>query len=49
MTPSILGSLPNTYTFTKNLAEKVTAKEANKLPVAIVRPSVGKYHTFLRP
>lgn len=45
-TPSIIGTLPNTYTFTKNIAERLTAKEANKLPVAIVRPSVGNMTNF---
>lgn len=40
MTPKILGSRPNTYTFTKALAETVVANEAGKLPLAIVRPSI---------
>lgn len=33
---------PNTYTFTKHLAEQVCKdfKDENKLPIVIVRPSV---------
>jgi long-chain acyl-CoA synthetase len=31
---------PNTYTFTKSLAESLIAKRAADLPVAIVRPSI---------
>ncbi|XP_071876912.1 fatty acyl-CoA reductase 1-like isoform X2 [Bombus fervidus] len=36
----ILKSFPNTYTFSKNLAEQIVARECKDLPVAIVRPSV---------
>lgn len=42
-TPSLIGKRPNTYTFTKALAEQMLLKEAGNLPVAIVRPSIGKY------
>ena len=37
----IIGKRPNTYTFTKALAEHVLVKEAASLPVTIVRPSIG--------
>ncbi|XP_076039102.1 putative fatty acyl-CoA reductase CG5065 isoform X2 [Oratosquilla oratoria] len=40
LTPKLIGSRPNTYTFTKALAEHVLVKEAGTLPVAIVRPSI---------
>ncbi|XP_034234854.1 putative fatty acyl-CoA reductase CG5065 isoform X2 [Thrips palmi] len=40
MTPKILGNRPNTYTFTKALAETLVMNEAGKLPLAIVRPSI---------
>lgn len=41
LTPSLIGKRPNTYTFTKALAEHMLLKEAGNLPVAIVRPSIG--------
>ncbi|EDV19879.1 uncharacterized protein TRIADDRAFT_32834 [Trichoplax adhaerens] len=40
VTPKLLGRLPNTYTFTKKLAEIVIATEGLNLPIAIVRPSI---------
>jgi hypothetical protein len=43
LTPSLIGNRPNTYTFTKALAESMLLKEAGNLPVAIVRPSIGEY------
>jgi hypothetical protein len=42
MTASLIGNRPNTYTFTKALAESMLMKEAANLPVAIVRPSIGR-------
>lgn len=42
MTPSLIGNRPNTYTFTKALAEAMLLKEAGNLPLAIVRPSIGE-------
>ncbi|XP_076642655.1 putative fatty acyl-CoA reductase CG5065 isoform X2 [Halictus rubicundus] len=36
----ILENHPNTYTFTKNLAEQLLLTKASKLPVAIIRPSI---------
>lgn len=43
LTPRLIGKRPNTYTFTKALAEHMLLKEAGNLPVAIVRPSIGVY------
>ena len=39
----LLGSRPNTYTFTKALAESLIASEKGDLPVTIVRPSIGEF------
>ena len=36
----ILKTYPNTYTFSKNLAEQIVATKCKDMPVAIVRPSV---------
>ncbi|KAK3926150.1 Putative fatty acyl-CoA reductase [Frankliniella fusca] len=36
----LIGKRPNTYTFTKALAENLWAEDARDLPVAIVRPSI---------
>lgn len=40
ITPKLLGDRPNTYTFTKALAENLLFAESNSVPVAIVRPSI---------
>ncbi|CAG0917904.1 unnamed protein product [Notodromas monacha] len=40
ITPQLIGKRPNTYTYTKALAETVLVKDAANLPVAIVRPSI---------
>jgi hypothetical protein len=38
---SILGPWPNTYTFTKSMAERTLRKKRNpKLPVFLVRPAI---------
>ncbi|KAK1117618.1 hypothetical protein K0M31_015791 [Melipona bicolor] len=36
----ILKIYPNTYTFSKNLAEQIVSSNSDHLPVAIVRPSI---------
>lgn len=36
----ILETFPNTYIFTKNLAEKIIKINGAGLPIAIVRPSI---------
>ncbi|GJQ85401.1 hypothetical protein Trydic_g10175 [Trypoxylus dichotomus] len=40
LTPKILGNAPNTYTFTKGLAEALIKDQALGLPVAIFRPAI---------
>ncbi|XP_071571063.1 putative fatty acyl-CoA reductase CG5065 [Temnothorax nylanderi] len=40
LTPILIASRPNTYTFTKALAERMLQQERGSLPVAIVRPSI---------
>lgn len=47
MTPKLLGKHFNTYTFTKDLSENLLKQESKNLPLAIVRPSLGKsVHKF---
>lgn len=38
----ILGNLPNTYIFSKSLAEHVVKDLGQNLPIVIIRPSIGK-------
>ncbi|XP_075988675.1 putative fatty acyl-CoA reductase CG5065 [Anticarsia gemmatalis] len=40
LTPKYLGELPNTYTFSKQLAEHMVFEHKGKLPVVIIRPSI---------
>lgn len=40
LTQKIIQDRPNTYTFTKALAEYVVSQEAKDLPLAIIRPSI---------
>lgn len=40
VTPRLLGKWPNTYTYTKAVAENVIKKEAGNLPVGIFRPAI---------
>lgn len=40
MTSEIIGELPNTYAFTKSLAEDAIRKEAQDLPILVFRPTV---------
>lgn len=37
----IIGDLPNTYAFTKSLAEDAIRREAQDLPILVFRPTVG--------
>lgn len=39
----IIGELPNTYAFTKGLAEDAIRKEAQDLPILVFRPTVGMH------
>ncbi|KAJ9594707.1 hypothetical protein L9F63_013981, partial [Diploptera punctata] len=40
LTPNLLAPHPNTYTFTKRLAEKLVTDQFPHLPIAIARPSI---------
>lgn len=40
LTPKLIRQHPNTYTYTKALAEYLVQQEASHLNVAIVRPSI---------
>ncbi|KAG0438525.1 hypothetical protein HPB47_016982 [Ixodes persulcatus] len=40
LTPELLGAKPNTYVFTKSLAESIVAEHGRGLPSVIVRPSI---------
>lgn len=40
LTPHVIGKRPNTYTFTKSLAEHVLLQEVDNFPIAIFRPSI---------
>ncbi|XP_041367398.1 fatty acyl-CoA reductase 1-like [Gigantopelta aegis] len=40
LTPKLLKGKPNTYTYTKHLAENILVTEGVGLPLAIVRPSI---------
>jgi fatty acyl-CoA reductase len=40
ITNKVINDRPNTYTFTKALAEYVISQEAKDLPLAIIRPSI---------
>merc|ERR1712106_610378 len=40
LTPKLIGNRPNTYTYTKALAERILVQEAGDLPIAVVRPSI---------
>lgn len=43
ITNLFLGRYPNTYTFTKSLAEHMFIKKRGNLPLAIIRPAIIKY------
>lgn len=40
ITKPLMGKYPNTYTFTKSLAEQLLHEEASDLPLIVIRPSV---------
>jgi fatty acyl-CoA reductase len=40
ITPKLIAPMPNTYTYTKKLAETLLVQEGSNLPIAIVRPSI---------
>lgn len=40
LTPKLIGERPNTYTYTKAMAEYMVQQEGGNLNIAIVRPSI---------
>lgn len=46
MTPNLLGKSPNTYTFTKALAENYISENSQNLPIGIFRPAISKLLLF---
>ena len=40
ITPNLIGDKPNTYTYTKQLAEHLLVDEGRDLPLAMIRPSI---------
>lgn len=42
----MLGKWPNTYTFTKCVAEEVVLTEGADLPIVVVRPAIGTIYIF---
>lgn len=43
LTPKLVQPRPNTYTYTKALAEHILVADGARLPIAIVRPSIGEW------
>ena len=43
LTPKLIAPWPNTYTFTKAIAEDLVRQYSNQLPIGIIRPSIGKH------
>lgn len=41
ITPRLVEPRPNTYTFTKALAEHLLVNDGEGLPITIIRPSIG--------
>ena len=48
LTRKILGKWPNTYTYTKALAEKVVRQKSEGLSVAIFRPAIGEFYKKMK-
>ena len=47
MTQKLVHPRPNTYTYTKALAEHILVNEAEHVPYAIIRPSIGESDKYL--
>lgn len=43
LTPEVLGKWPNTYTFTKALAEAIVKEKSQGLCMGIFRPAIGEF------
>ncbi len=52
ITRDLIHPWPNTYVYTKNLTEEIVRRYSKTLPIAVVRPSIGKlfglFFNFLR-
>ena len=42
LTSKLIGSWPNTYSFSKAVAEELLRRECNNLPISVLRPSISK-------
>ncbi|XP_046383094.1 putative fatty acyl-CoA reductase CG5065 [Ischnura elegans] len=40
ITPILIGNLPNTYAYSKNISEKLVTEYSAEMPIAIARPSI---------
>lgn len=47
LTQRIIAPWPNTYTYTKALTEELVRQYGEKIPVAVIRPSISKFVLFL--
>lgn len=45
MAQTIIGTKPHIYRFTKAIAEQIIQNESHKLPLVIIRPSIGQLLT----
>jgi alcohol-forming fatty acyl-CoA reductase len=48
LTPLIMHPWPNSYVFTKAHSEDLIRQYQNELPIAIIRPSIGKIENLIR-
>lgn len=46
ITNVLIGDYPNTYTYTKAIAEQVVKQYAKDLPAGIFRPAIGIFNFF---
>lgn len=47
LTKTLLGTFPNTYVYTKCIAEQLVRRYGKDLPVGIFRPAIGNILIFL--
>ncbi len=40
--PRLIGSLPNTYAYSKGLSEHLVTTYSDQIPIGIARPSIGR-------
>lgn len=46
LTAKLIEPWPNTYTFTKAVSEELVREYSKKLPIAVIRPSIGDFKFF---